>query len=930
MSWVSCDSCHKWRRIPLHLADGLDDEARWTCEQNPDPKFNACSTPQEFEDDVIDEMIAQEEAAAVAAAEKEASAEKRKARRPTIWQQVSESLFTHRKRNEYNDDETMVCGCSRDQIVPCGDGCINRELFQECSEHYCPHGSKCTNRRFQLKEYAPLDVKRAGKKGFGLFAKGDMKAGTFLIEYVGEVLEEEEYERRKQFYEMSHQRHYYFMNIGNGETVDATRMGGVGRFINHSCEPNCETQKWTVNGEVTIGLFTKVDVKAGTELTFDYNFQRYGDKPVKCLCGAASCRGIIGGERETADSLGLDITEGQDDDDLDDLEPIMVTEADQDSALKQILEREVGLGWENGWSSALQVKVDELAHRNGVTLPTPGEDGCFDVEFLKAAARAAMSMSSAPAGRKPKGKAPKTPRRMADPDWGSQSKDQELKSSKSRDASIVSRNKSGSGARFERSQAAGRRELLPPLKRVVINGIVFEPSKNSEVQRHLYEMLTPSGRLEDTTKEGVHKFLHLFNLCKLDNDTLVRFRCIDLSILIETVIRTDGLQAKHMFVAQGLLRQLFMIMVSNRQRLKDEVEILPVYRKALKILGTLPFSADNLLQRLNAKESFADFLKIFATYSDYELKNSAYNLLRKWSLPFPDTVRRGYDRDREDRVDRERRDSYKRPFESSKRTREWEGGAAGGGIGNRYNGHNSFGNGNGHGANGRDREGYNRSGVRRNDFDDRNGYDTHNGFNNGHNGYNNDGYDGPSDAGNRNGSGRGNRWDSEQLVPGPPAGPDFSPMTDEEEEGGIVIVGADDKNEDVFAHVSGNLVLDPFDAAGHVDEAAPVAMVFVSNRAWATPHDPDFDRFVTACCEKELSKHEGPLLTRKEAGLMFSKIRKAIINGEKKAFEDREASGAPHHVLDETKVESRVKQYVKEKVDRFIVEKQQAAGVHAK
>lgn len=56
-------------------------------------------------------------------------------------------------------------------------------------------------------------------------------------------------------------------------------QGGLGRFINHSCEPNCEVQKWVVqDGEITIGLFTLRNIPADTELTFDYNFERYGDK----------------------------------------------------------------------------------------------------------------------------------------------------------------------------------------------------------------------------------------------------------------------------------------------------------------------------------------------------------------------------------------------------------------------------------------------------------------------------------------------------------------------------------------------------------------------------------------------------------------------------------------------------------------------------
>ena len=56
-------------------------------------------------------------------------------------------------------------------------------------------------------------------------------------------------------------------------------QGHLGRFINHSCEPNCRTEFWRVAGdELAIGLFADKDIPADSELTFDYNFERYGDK----------------------------------------------------------------------------------------------------------------------------------------------------------------------------------------------------------------------------------------------------------------------------------------------------------------------------------------------------------------------------------------------------------------------------------------------------------------------------------------------------------------------------------------------------------------------------------------------------------------------------------------------------------------------------
>lgn len=66
-------------------------------------------------------------------------------------------------------------------------------------------------------------------------------------------------------------------------------QGALGRFINHSCDPNCETQKWLVHGELAIGLFATKDIPADTELTFDYNFERYGDK-VSCLPSLSHAR----------------------------------------------------------------------------------------------------------------------------------------------------------------------------------------------------------------------------------------------------------------------------------------------------------------------------------------------------------------------------------------------------------------------------------------------------------------------------------------------------------------------------------------------------------------------------------------------------------------------------------------------------------------
>jgi len=60
--------------------------------------------------------------------------------------------------------------------------------------------------------------------------------------------------------------------------MDASQAGNIARFTNHSCESNCEIQKWAVGAEVRIGFFAKKTIAAGEELTIDYGFETFGAK----------------------------------------------------------------------------------------------------------------------------------------------------------------------------------------------------------------------------------------------------------------------------------------------------------------------------------------------------------------------------------------------------------------------------------------------------------------------------------------------------------------------------------------------------------------------------------------------------------------------------------------------------------------------------
>lgn len=59
-------------------------------------------------------------------------------------------------------------------------------------------------------------------------------------------------------------------------------------------DPNCEARKWTVLGEIRVGVFASKDINDGEELTWDYNFEWFGGEKVECKCGAESCVGFLG------------------------------------------------------------------------------------------------------------------------------------------------------------------------------------------------------------------------------------------------------------------------------------------------------------------------------------------------------------------------------------------------------------------------------------------------------------------------------------------------------------------------------------------------------------------------------------------------------------------------------------------------------------
>ncbi|XP_063975410.1 histone-lysine N-methyltransferase NSD2 isoform X2 [Diachasmimorpha longicaudata] len=190
----------------------------------------------------------------------------------------------------------VACECDGKWEHPCSpdSDCLNRILSIECNPTICPAGAKCNNQSFVRRKYPLMEPFHTAGRGWGLKTLEAIKSGQFVIEYVGEVIDEAEYKRRLHRKKELRNENYYFLTIDNYRTIDAEPKGNLSRFMNHSCQPNCETQKWTVNGDTRIGLFALKDIEKGEELTFNYNLATEGETKKPCLCGASNCSGYIG------------------------------------------------------------------------------------------------------------------------------------------------------------------------------------------------------------------------------------------------------------------------------------------------------------------------------------------------------------------------------------------------------------------------------------------------------------------------------------------------------------------------------------------------------------------------------------------------------------------------------------------------------------
>ena len=143
-----------------------------------------------------------------------------------------------------------------------------------------------------------MKVQLTENRGYGLFLQQDVFAGDFIVEYMGEIIDDEECSRRLLACKDKNEPNFYLMEITPSQIIDARFCGNNARFINSSCYPNCETQRWVdaSTNETRVGIFAIEDIKSGTELTYDYNFAHFGGEGTTsftCFCGHPMCKGTL-------------------------------------------------------------------------------------------------------------------------------------------------------------------------------------------------------------------------------------------------------------------------------------------------------------------------------------------------------------------------------------------------------------------------------------------------------------------------------------------------------------------------------------------------------------------------------------------------------------------------------------------------------------
>ncbi|KAA8575844.1 hypothetical protein EYC84_004933 [Monilinia fructicola] len=173
----------------------------------------------------------------------------------------------------------------------------NRRFFADLNDQKKTLGGDADVLRFnQLKKRKkPVKFARSAIHNWGLYAMENIAMNDMIIEYVGEKVRQQVADLRENRYLKSGIGSSYLFRIDENTVIDATKKGGIARFINHSCMPNCTAKIITVEKSKRIVIYALRDIAQNEELTYDYKFEREigSTDRIPCLCGTPACKGFL-------------------------------------------------------------------------------------------------------------------------------------------------------------------------------------------------------------------------------------------------------------------------------------------------------------------------------------------------------------------------------------------------------------------------------------------------------------------------------------------------------------------------------------------------------------------------------------------------------------------------------------------------------------
>ncbi|XP_061338628.1 histone-lysine N-methyltransferase SUVR5-like [Gastrolobium bilobum] len=227
---------------------------------------------------------------------------------PTCYPETCDHVYLF--DNDYDDAKDIFGKPIRGRFPYDENGRIILEegyLVYECN-HMCSCNKTCPNRTLQNGVRVKLEVFKTEEKGWAVRAGEAIVRGTFVCEYIGEVLDEQEAHNRRKRYGKEHCSYFYDIDSHVNDmsrmiegqaryVIDATRYGNVSRFINNSCSPNLVNYQVLVESmdceHAHIGLYASRDIALGEELTYNYQYELEPGEGFPCLCGSLNCRGRL-------------------------------------------------------------------------------------------------------------------------------------------------------------------------------------------------------------------------------------------------------------------------------------------------------------------------------------------------------------------------------------------------------------------------------------------------------------------------------------------------------------------------------------------------------------------------------------------------------------------------------------------------------------